>query len=318
MLFSKIIKKKFDEVLGRYEKNDAYVTFTAQDFDGLQTMEHPILGDRGIMLQGYFYFYDSFDCDKLVVFDHGIGEGHQAYMKEIECLASHGYTVYSYDHTGCADTKGSGILGFAQGINDLDHVLSALQKEYSYSSIKLVGHSWGAYSAMNVVAFHPEVSHVVSLAGFLSAKSLCEQYIPKPFLKYSKEVMGREREHNPKYADLDARESLLKSDAKLLHLQSKDDQMVYYSLSFEPLELALKNRKDTILRSLDGRNHGPQLTNEASKAFDEMKKDEATLLKKHALDTKEQKEEFKKNHDFNLITKQDPIIWKEIFTFLES
>ena len=318
MLFSKIIKKKFDEVLGRYEENPAYYAFGPDDFEGLHATKHPIMGDHNVELQGYFYSYEDIDPNNLVVFDHGIGEGHRAYFKEIETLCKKGYTVYSYDHTGCATTGGNGILGFAQGVNDLDHVLCSLQKEYQYDHVKLVGHSWGAYSAMNVVAFHPEVTHVVSLAGFLSATALCEQYIPKPFLKYSSEVMEREREHNPKYADLDARESLLQSKAKLLHLQSKDDKMVLYELSLIPLSYALKDRSHTTFMSLENRNHGPQLCDEAAKAYDEMKADETKLLKKHQLDTKEQQAAFKENHNWSLITKQDPHIWNEIFTFLQS
>ena len=318
MLFSKIIKKKFDEVLGRYEKNPAYYTFSLKDFNNLQAREHNILADRGVELQGRFYYYGDFDAMNLVVFDHGIGEGHEAYLKEIEMLCKAGYSVYSYDHTGCANTKGSGILGFAQGVNDLDHVLTSLLQEFKYKTVKLIGHSWGAYSAMNVVAFHPEVTHVVSLAGFLSAKALCEQYIPKPFLKYSSEVMAREREHNPNYADLDARESLLKSKAKLLHLQSKDDKMVLYELSLIPLSYALKDRPNTTFVSLENRNHGPQLCDEACIAFDAMKEEEAKLMKKHQLDTKEQQEAFKKNHNWSLITKQDPKIWNQIYSFLQS
>ena len=182
MLFSKIIKKKFDAVLGRYDGDPAIRYGELSDFPELKSQSFDIAGDNNVTLKGYFYFYDEMDPERLIVFDHGIGAGHLAYLREIEYLAKNGYTVYSYDHTGCVSTGGTGILGFAQGVNDLDHVLTALKNDARFANVprKIMGHSWGGYSAMNVAALHPEVTHIVSFAGFLSAKSLVEQYIPKP------------------------------------------------------------------------------------------------------------------------------------------
>ena len=318
MLFSKIIKKKFDAVLGRYDGDPAFRYCQLSDFPELKAESFDIMGDRNILLKGYFYYYDEFEPTKLIVFDHGIGAGHFAYLKEIDCLAKKGYTVYAYDHSGCALTDGEGILGFAQGINDLDHVLTALNddKRFNGLSFKIMGHSWGGYSCMNVVALHPEVSHVVSLAGFLSAKSLVEQYIPKPFLKYSKEVMDRERQHNPKYADMDARDSLKQSSAKLMHLQSRDDVKVKFELGMEPLAEALENRPNTEFVVLENRNHDPQRTENAAKANAAMLAD-LKAERKH-LKTAEQLQAFKDAHDWDLIGEQDPQIWQQIFNFLEK
>lgn len=253
------------------------------------------------------------------MFDHGIGSGHLAYLHEIEFLAQNGYAVYSYDHTGCVSTGGSGILGFAQGINDLDCVLTAIQQIPQFSDVprKLIGHSWGGYASMNVSALHPEVTHIVSLAGFLSARSLIEQYIPKAFLKYSDEVMDRERRKNPQYADMDARESLLKSQAKLLHLQSKDDSKVKFELSYIPLSEALKDRKNTELIALDRRNHDPQRTPEAALANAAMLRELDCKQKKKQLSTASQQKAFQNTFDWNLICQQDTESWTKILKFLQ-
>ena len=268
------------------------------------------------MLKGAFYYVGQLQPDKLIVFDHGIGAGHYAYLKEIDCLARNGYTVYSYDHTGCVATGGTGILGFAQGINDLDHVLTALQNDPRFSSVprKLIGHSWGGYASMNVSALHPEVTHVVSLAGFLSARSLVEQYIPKAFLKYSGEVMDRERQHNPAYADMDARESLQKSQTRLLHLQSRDDSKVKFELGTEPLSAALAERPHTEFLVVDHKNHDPQRTEAAAAANAAMLAD-LQKQKKH-LKTPAQQQAFQAAYDWDQITQQDPIVWQKILTFL--
>ena len=320
MLFSKIIRKKFDAVLGRYNGDPAYHYDTVSDFPDLRCQPFDIPGDRNVMLKGAFYYADQLEPEKLIVFDHGIGAGHEAYLNEIAYLVRSGYTVYSYDHTGCASTGGTGILGFAQGINDLDHVLTALQRDHRFHTVprKLIGHSWGGYACMNVSALHPEVTHVVSLAGFLSARSLVEQYIPKAFLRYSEEVMERERQHNPDYADMDARESLLKSQTRLLHLQSRDDRKVKFDLSCQPLAEALAERPSTEFIVVDRKNHDPQRTEAAAAAGAAMLRELELKRKKHQLDSPDQQAAFRSAWDWNRITEQDPDVWDRILTFLAA
>ena len=320
MLFSKIIEKKFDAVLGRYDGDPAIRYPSAADFPELKSQTFNIEGEGHVTFMGSFYYYDQFRPEKLVVFDHGIGAGHEAYLREIEYLARNGYTVYSYDHTGCVSTGGTGILGFAQGISDLDHVLTALQQDPRFASVprKIIGHSWGGYACMNVGALHPEVTHIVSLAGFLSAKALEEQYIPKPFLKYSVEVMERERQHNPKYADMDARDSLKKSSASLMHIQSKDDAEVRFDRSCELLEKALEGRANTEFVVLENRNHYPHRTDRAVAARAAMMQDLNQRKKKKQLSSESQREAFRKQYDWDVINQQDPEIWKKILDFLEK
>ena len=318
MLFSKIIKKKFDAVLGRYDGDPAYHYDAVTDFPELSCQPFDIQGDRNVMLKGAFYYVGQLQPEKLIVFDHGIGAGHLAYLKEIAYLAKNGYTVYSYDHTGCVATGGTGIMGFAQGINDLDHVLTALQKDPRFSTVprKVMGHSWGGYAAMNAAALHPEVTHVVSLAGFLSARSLVEQYIPKAFLKYSREVMDRERQHNPTYTDMDARDSLLHSQTRLLHLQSRDDVKVKFELCTDLLTTALAGRPHTEFVVVDHKNHDPQRTEAAAAANTAMLQELEQERKKHRLDTPAQQDAFRAAHDWDKITEQDPAIWNKILAFL--
>ena len=316
MLFSGIIKKKFDAVLGRYDGDPAQYYFKPEDFPELKNESYDISGDRNVTLKGFFYYYGELKPANLIIFDHGIGAGHHAYLREIDYLARSGFTVFSYDHTGCVSTGGPGIQGFAQGINDLDHIIRGLKQDPRFHDMKfkLIGHSWGGYSAMNVAALHPEVTHVVSLAGFLSAKALVEQYIPKMFLKYSGEVMERERQINPKYTDMDARDSMMKSKAALLHLQSRDDTMVKFELCYVPLSEALKDRADTTLVALDNKDHDPHHTEGAVALYNKMKEDE----KKMKPSSKQEQENFKKDHDWNAITEQDPLIWEQIINFLNT
>ena len=319
MLFSKIIKKQFDAVLGRYDGNPALCYFSPKDFPDIQVEPFSVEGDKGL-LHGNFYYYGTFQPQRFVVFDHGIGAGHLAYFKEIELLAKQGYTVYAYDHTGCVKSAGEGIYGFAQGVSDLDHVLTALLQDerFKTAKIKLVGHSWGGYSVMNVAALHPEVTHVVSLAGFLSAKTLIAQYLPNFVMRYLPEVLDRERQNNPTYADLDARDSLAVSKAHFMYLQSTDDPMVDYQKNYVPLFEALHARENTEFISLTEHGHSPQWTVSAVRACAAMQKELEILTKKKKLQTKKAQADFRNAQDWTAMTEQDLAIWNRIFAFLEK
>ena len=128
--------------------------------------------------------------------------------------------------------------------------------------------------------------------------------------------MDRERIHNPEYADMDARESLKKSNAKLLYLQSEDDTKVKFQLGCKLLSEALEGRADTEFYIPDKRHHDPQRTERAAAADRAMLEDLNKIRKK--LNTKEKEEEFKEKYDWSIIREQDPVSWKKITDFLES
>ena len=103
--------------------------FTPADFDGLQAHPYTFPSSMGHELKGYFYHYENPIPNRLVVFDHGMGNGHRAYMREIERLAKAGFLVFSYDHTGCMESGGESTNGFAQSLKDLDDCFKALKAE---------------------------------------------------------------------------------------------------------------------------------------------------------------------------------------------
>lgn len=92
-------------------------------------------------------------------------------------LARHGYLVFAYDHTGCMESGGECTNGFAQSLNDLDTCLKTLKADSKYEKMRfsVVGHSWGAFSTMNVAALHPDLRHVVAMCGFVSVSQMLHQ-----------------------------------------------------------------------------------------------------------------------------------------------
>jgi pimeloyl-ACP methyl ester carboxylesterase len=112
-------------------------------------------------------------------------------MKEIERLAHAGYLVFAYDHTGCMESGGEHINGFAQSLADLHSALTVLEKDPSYSAytFSVVGHSWGGYSTLNIAALHPEITHVVAISGFYFTYNSLERFVYPTPVSYMKKYL---------------------------------------------------------------------------------------------------------------------------------
>jgi pimeloyl-ACP methyl ester carboxylesterase len=293
--------------------------FSADDFEGLQRRPFDFRTKAGHLLRGAFYFYEGRETDRVVVFDHGMGCGHRAYMKEIEMLARHGYTVYSYDHTGCAASEGSGMGGFSTSPADLDACLTALKAErpMGESRYSVMGHSWGGFSTMNIAALHPDVCHLVALSGPISTEAMIEQFMGKAPASVRRHILSLERAANPGYAELDARTSLAAAEMPVLLIYSDDDKTVSYKKHGKPLFAALAGKENVTFVTVSGKDHNPNYTTAAIARKAEMFNTRARLLKKGRLDTDEAKKAFVARWDWDAITEQDPAVWEEIFSFLD-
>ena len=174
----------------RHDDDGSIFYFDYDDFDGLHKIEHSFLTKKGNKIHGGFFYYDDPIKDKLIVLDHGLGNGHRGYMREIEMLCSHGYLVYSFDHTGSARSEGENVMGLLGSLADMDDCLNMLKTipELSGREIMLVGHSRGGFSSLNVIALHPEVKKVVAMSAFLSLKDMQKQVVPLPFRRHFYEL----------------------------------------------------------------------------------------------------------------------------------
>ena len=208
MIFQKQMEKIYRKNL--YLRNDnpyGIFYFSPEDFPGLQTHAFSFPAKAGHELKGWFYHYEDPMPGRLVVFDHGMGNGHRAYMREIERLAREGFLVFSYDHTGCMASGGESTNGFAQSLSDLDDCITALKKidTLKRRRIAVMGHSWGGYSTMNIAALHPEISHVISMSGFVSIPVMLQQTFSGLLKGYWEAMWDLELQTNPEYAGFDSR-----------------------------------------------------------------------------------------------------------------
>ncbi len=321
MIFAKKIEKIYRaKAFSRYDDTGRAFYFSHKDFDRLNAYPYSFKTKAGNRLQGYFYSYEAPAADRIIIFEHGMGGGHRAYMKEIELLARHGYLVFSYDHTGCMESEGSDTGGFATTLSDLDAALVALKADevYGNMSFSVVGHSWGAFSTMNIPALHPDVTHIVAMSGFISVENLLRQTFSGIMRLYFKHIYKIEEKANPDYVKYSALDSLAKAKTKALIIHSSDDKTVRSKFHFDLLYEKLKEKENVSFLPLDGKNHNPNYTADAIAYMGKFFADMSEKTKAGKLETREEKKAFLSSYDWHRMTAQDETVWQKIFEHLEK
>ena len=321
MIFEKQVEEAFDKAVRvRCDDMGTAYYFSADDFSGLQKESYVFENQKGDRLQGYFYHYDSPKPYRIVVFDQGMGGGHRSYMKEIERLARDGYLVFSYDHTGCMESQGAHINGFAQSLADLHAALSVLEKDPNYSAytFSVVGHSWGGYSTLNIAALHPEITHVVAISGFLSVDRMLRQTFGGIMKPYYQRMRDAEHNANPDFADYTAEKSLSEYRGKALVIHSADDRVVHSKDHFRVLKRALGDHENIRFLEVNGKGHNPNYTEDAVRYKDAYLAELKSEGKRGALATEDSKRAFVSKFDWNRMTAQDEAVWAEILSTLNA
>lgn len=320
MIFLKQVEKIYNkQVLTRFKDYGTIYYFSEKDFPGLKKVPFAFKGAQGQKLQGYFYSYPDPIRNRLIIFEHGMGGGHRSYFREIETLAKKGYLVFSYDHTGCMESEGENTRGFSQSLSDLNCCIKALKNVESIKNfdISVMGHSWGGFSSMNIPSIHPDVSHVVSMSGFINVKEMLKQifFNVKGFYEYFYAI---ERKNNPVFSKTDTVESLKKTNTKVLIIHSADDKTVSKKKHFDVMKEALSENKNISFLLVNGKNHNPNFEGYAVAYKDEFFKTLSKKIKAHQLSTDEEKKNFVNSFDWWKMTAQDEKVWDKIFDFLES
>ncbi len=315
-MLGKIITNIYSKTLfSRHDDDGSVFYFSHTDFPGLKREPYYINNQKGEKLTGYFYMYDGYKEDSLVIFEHGMGAGHRGYMREIERIAKEGYLVFAYDHTGCTESEGEHIRGFSGSLADLDSVVSSLMSDDRYKSlnVSIIGHSWGGFSAMNIGALHKNLHSIVAISGFSSVKKMQKQVIPFLFRPYTRMLYKLEEKENPKYYNKTAVESLRNTKARVLIIHSSDDKTVSARLHFYTLRQELVKMDNIKFLLVNGKNHNPHYAKEAVEYKDEFFTDLTNRRKGNKLSSEEEKRNFHALYDFYRMTEQDEDVWAEIF-----
>lgn len=321
MIFSGLITKMYKKTLFRRmdERPDCFY-FTYKDFDGLHEESFPFEGERGQMLAGHFYFRDGAREDRIVVFEHGMGAGHRSYMREIDTICRHGYKVFTYDRTGCADSEGESIRGFAGALSDADYAMRALRADPRYTNVdvSVIGHSWGGYTTQNICAYHKDIRHVVAIAGFPSVSLMLDQQLKGLLKHFRGDVMALEHSTSPDYADSTAVNAVSGCDVKALFIHSVDDHIVDYNVHMKHLMENLAHNDRVRFITVDGKQHNPTYAKNAVDLLRDYHQKREALEKKKGKRTPEEYKAFVDSFDWWAMTEQDESIWKEIFDFIDG
>jgi len=320
MLFEKTVEKMYRANLFVRQDNPCGIFyFSPADFPGLQAHPYTFPARAGHALKGYFYHYEKTIPGRILVFDHGLGNGHRAYLTEIELLARAGFLVFSYDHTGCMESGGESTNGFAQSLSDLDACITALKAEPALAGrrFSVMGHSWGGFSTMNIAALHPEITHVVSMSGFVSVEHIVGQTFTGPLQLYRKSILDLERRANPDFVDFSAAERLKKARAKVLLIYSADDSVVHKDPHYDVLYESLRHLPHIRFLLVDGKDHSPNYTADAVAYKTEFFNAFNEASKEKQLATPQQQEAFMAQYDWRRMTAQDPEVWAAILDTLK-
>lgn len=319
MIFEKQIVNLYKGMMHkRCDDTETVFYFSPEDFEGLGAEPYSFKASAGHTLKGYIYEYVSPNPHRLIVFDHGFGGGHRAYMKEIELLCRHGYRVLSYDHTGCMESGGDSPNGLAQSLCDLNDCIGAIKADERFKGldISVMGHSWGAFSTLNISALHPEISHIVAMCGFVSVTEMMGTFFSGIMKGYRKPVLQLEKESNPVFFEYNAIKSLSSSNVKALLIYSEDDQMCRKK-HYDMLKSGLEDKENIKFMLVSGKGHNPNYTSEAVKYLGEFGKARAKLARNKKA-TAADKAAFVASYDWNRMTAQDEEVWKAIFDHLDN
>lgn len=188
-----------------------------------------------LMLKGYLYGAEH--TEKLIVFAHGIGSGHEAYVNQICWFVDRGWCVFAYDAAGSGDSPGDSTVGLVQSALDLDSALTFAEQDPRLKDMPkvLLGHSWGGFAVGGVLNFEHDVRAAVSLSGYAYPTEMLNQgavnvlgktgaKLIRPFAAlYNKLVFG-------KYAGLNAVDGISKAGIPFLAMHGESDEFVLYSL----------------------------------------------------------------------------------------
>ena len=319
MIFEKQIVNMYKGMMHtRCDDTDTVFYFSSDDFPGLNKESIAFTAAAGHTLQGYLYQYDGAREDRLIVFDHGFGGGHRAYMKEIVKLCEHGYKVFSYDHTGCMESGGDTPNGLAQSLSDLNDCIAMLKADERFSGldVSVMGHSWGAFSTMNIAAIHPEISHIVAISGFVSVPVMVGTFFSGLLKGYCKPVLELEERSNPVFSTFDSARSLRESGVKALLLYS-DNDTICKPCHVEILKERLADVQTVSIIMSSNKGHNPNYTEDAAAYVAEFGKARAKLARNKKA-TAEDKARFIASYDWQRMTAQDESVWQMIFDHLEK
>lgn len=237
-------------------------------------------------LKGYIYGIDN--GKGLLVFAHGIGEGHESYLKSLLWFVDNGWRVFAYDATGSGHSEGAGTRGLPQSALDLDAALTFAESDPRLNSLPvfLMGHSWGGYAVTAVLNFDHKIAGAASIAGYNKPIDMILEwtedslggirYLMYPFVQiYSAALFGQ-------YSGMTAVDGINKSNIPVLIIHGTEDGTIGYDKSSIISERENITNPNAQYLTIDGGGHNNIFyTAEALEYINEFNKDYRVIYEQY-------------------------------------
>lgn len=240
----------------RYDGHPLLRYFTHEAFPNLKAEPFSFKTKNNNKLRGFIYTNDQVtDFSKVIVFFHGIGNGHLAYTKEINrLLVDNRLPVIAYDYHGTGLSEGKNIIDLSWPLVDATYFFAFTKTDsrFANSAFYLVGHSWGGFVAGNITNLIKDerIKSVVVLNGLpsivdVSARFTKGRFLSRPYyIVFDKIKMGR-------YANQSLYKTLKKTSTPTFIAHGEKDPIVPFKYTAPVYELAKHSDHITTLACPD-------------------------------------------------------------------
>ena len=304
-----LIKKYYTKLfLHRYDKDEAIPYYDVSDFYNLHKEDYSFVNTKGIEIKYFYYYYENYVDNKVILFCPGMGPGHTAYLAEINALCKAGYKVLTLDYSGCGESAGKTMYSVNAPTRDVNDLLNHLKLK---EEIIPVGHSLGGYTALNIINIRKEISRAVVISGFLSIVNLSRGLTNSRFI--SRRIEKCEQKLDGEYFAIDNIIFLTNTTDKILFIQSEDDGVVNYKYA---LGVVTKiNNPNIECVSMTNKGHNPTYTFAALKYMNETFSEYNKLLKNKKQNTLENRKKFMSDKSIQKMTEIDQEVMDKITNF---
>ncbi len=306
-----IAKVYLNKFVCRYDKEVGVPYHSYTDFKGLKQESFSFNNSKGIEIHCFYYYYDNYKQDKLILFCHGMGPGHVSYLADIDALARRGYKVLTLDYTGCGDSKGKYLGSLNTPTRDVMDLLEYVKPE---KEIILIGHSLGGFTALKVASLRKDITKVVVFAPIVTTRPMVFNASKSKFITHF--ILRYERKVEKEYDSIDLPKYLRETQDKVLFIQSVDDPMVPYETSLKVAEEANNPNIETI--KLNGRKHNPNYTEAAINYMNEVFGEYNRLAKYKKFQSDEERIAYFKDVSIEKLTEQDEALFDKIDSFISK
>ena len=255
------------EISFRADKNPLLHYYTADDYPALKTEPLRFKNDKGETLNGKVYYTDNLDSDRVCLFFHGFGAGHEAYTTLINDLVTTlGMPLLAFDYTGCDLSEGKKIPNTLQALSDADHFLAylATHEKFKHKKLILCGHSWGGFVASNLYPYNKDknIIKVISINGVTDFGLVYKNTAHAPYLfLVVNNIINAFR--YKKLAFATTRKSIKNTPVPHLFMHGLKDPIIAFSPYISSLVLQEDKYKSINFHFEKERYHNAYLTNDS-------------------------------------------------------